>query len=202
MRQAQSIQKRIKSKARGKPFTSSELLEYGSRAAVDQALARLARAKSIVRLTRGVYVRPKKSAYVSTVLPAPSKIIQAITAKTQEVVQVSGAEAARQLGLSTQVSMQPVYWTTGRSRTIRLGNLQVTLQHKSQRKLPCPESKAGLAVTALWYFGKEETSTNTISKLEKALTNSEFKKFQSLKPQMPAWMSNVLIQYQRSKQNK
>ena len=49
---------------RGKPFTTYSLLECGARAAIDQALSRLTASGKIVRLTRGVYIKPEKSRFV------------------------------------------------------------------------------------------------------------------------------------------
>src|SRR4029078_1261802 len=121
---------------RGKPFTTAALTGYGARAAVDQALSRLATAGKIVRLTRGVYVRPEENRFVGQVLPEPFKVAEAIAKKTHEQIQVSGAEAARQLGLSTQVPAKPLFLTTGQSRRFNLGSLEITLKHVSSKKIP------------------------------------------------------------------
>src|SRR5438552_1233860 len=103
MNTTQKVQQYVQKIPRGKPFTTATLISFGARAAVDQTLSRLAKAGKIVRLTRGVYVRPEESRFVGQVLPEPFKIVEAMAKKTNETIQVSGAEAARQLGLSTQV---------------------------------------------------------------------------------------------------
>ncbi len=63
----------------------------------------------IARVSRGVFVRPKKSRYVGEVMPEPSKVAQAIANAHGETIQVQGAEAARLLGLTTQMPLQPVF---------------------------------------------------------------------------------------------
>lgn len=191
------IQQRIKKTPRGKPFTTYSLLEFGARAAIDQALSRLATAGEIVRLTRGVYVKPEQNRFVGQVLPEPYKIAQVIAEKTSEVIQVSGAEAARQFGLSTQVPAQPIFLTSGQSRRFNMGSLEVTLKHVSKKKIPLSGSRIGLAISAMWYLGKERVTFQTIEAIKKRLTPQEFIKFVSSTKYMPVWMSNLVLQYQK-----
>lgn len=180
---------------RGKPFTTSTLMQFGARAAVDQALSRLTGDGKIVRLTRGVYVRPEQSRFVGKVLPEPFKIAEVIAKKTNEVIQISGAEAARQFSLSTQVPAQPIFLTTGPSRKFTIGALEVTLKHVSRKKIPLTKSKAGLAILALWYLGKNQVDFSILEKIEKKLSLFEFKEFSSSQEYMPAWMSNLILKY-------
>lgn len=191
------IQKHVKKMPHGKPFTTYSLLELGKRAAIDQALSRLATSGEIVRLTRGVYVRPEKNRFVGQVLPEPFKVAQVIAEKMNEVVRVSGAEAARQFGLSTQVPAQPIFLTSGQSRRFNMGSLEVTLKHISKRKIPLSDSKIGLAISAIWYLGKEHATSQTIEAIKKKLTHQEFIEFVSSTKYMPAWMSNLVLQYQK-----
>ena len=97
------VQKQVMRMPLGQPFTTNALLVFGSRAAVNQALSRMASAGIVTRITRGVYVRPEENQFVGKVLPEPFKVAKAIANKTHDTIQVSGAEAARQFGLSTQV---------------------------------------------------------------------------------------------------
>lgn len=197
MNTAYQIHMHVKKTPRGKPFTTYSLLEFGARAAIDKALSRLASSGEIVRLTRGVYVRPEQNRFVGHVLPEPYKIAQVIAEKTNEVVQVSGAEAARQFGLSTQVPAQPIFLTSGQSRRFNMGSLEVTLKHVSKRKIPLSGSKVGLAISAIWYLGKEQATSQTIEAIKKKLSPQEYIKFVSSTKYMPAWMSNLVLQYQR-----
>ncbi len=195
MNTMQNIQQYVQKKPRGKPFVTSELFEYGGRAAIDQALSRLTSTGKIVRLTRGIYVRPEENRFVGQVLPEPFKVAKAIANKAHEEIQVSGAEAARQLGLSTQVPVQPVFLTTGPSRRFKLANSEVTLKHVSRKKIPLSESKVGLAILALWYLGKQQVTSQTIGTIKKKLSANEFEKFISSIDQMPAWMYKVVNEY-------
>lgn len=202
MNTTRKIQQYVQKTPRGRPFATVSLMSFGARAAVDQALSRLAVAGKVVRLTRGVYVCPEENRFVGQVLPEPFKVAEAIAKKTNEQIQVSGAEAARQLGLSTQVPAKPVFLTTGQSRRFNLGSLEITLKHVSRKKIPMPKLKAGLAILALWYLGKNLISHQTIKKIEERLTPQEFEKFMSSTEFMPAWMSNATLKYKNLKEIK
>lgn len=202
MNTTQAIQHHIQKIPRGEPFVTSSLIEFGTRAAIDQTLSRLANAGEIVRLTRGVYVRPEENRLVGKVLPEPFKIAKAIANKTNEQIQVSGAEAARRLGLSTQVPAKPIFLTTGQSRCFKLGKLEVTLKHVSSKKIPISDSAAGLAIVALWYLGKNLTTDESIKKIEEKLSSQEFEIFLSSIKFMPIWLANIVLRYKKLRQIK
>ena len=153
MTTVQAIRNRINEIGMGEPFTSTQFNALGTRAALDQTLSRFVKKGEIARISRGVFVRPKKSRYVGEVLPEPSKVAQAIASVHRETIQVQGAEAARLLGLTTQMPLQAVFYTSGPNRKLKLGNLLLTLKHVAQRKLALAGKPSGLALSALWYLG-------------------------------------------------
>jgi hypothetical protein len=193
------IRQRIKKMPLGKPFTPKNLLGYGTREAVGQTLSRLVKAGDIARLTRGVYARPEVSRFVGNVMPEPMQVAEAIAKTSGAIVQVHGAEAARRLELTTQVPIQAIFSTSGPSRRIQLGAQEIRLQHVCQRKLALAGRPAGLALTAMWYLGKKEVTLSLIEKIQHKLSHEEFEVLKSATSVMPAWMSNALIQYGRSK---
>src|SRR6266567_7867440 len=169
-----AIRNRINEIEMGEPFTSTQFNALGTRAAVDQTLSRLVKQGEIARISRGVFVRPKKSRYVGEVMPEPSKVAQAIARAHGETVQVHGAEAARLLGLTTQMALQAVFYTSGPSRELKLGNLPLILKHVARRKLALSGRPSGLALSALWYLGKEQVSPRTIKTIREKLTPEAF----------------------------
>ncbi|HPO11929.1 MAG TPA: DUF6088 family protein [Candidatus Hydrogenedentes bacterium] len=179
----------------GQPVTSQEFMEFGSRAAIDQALARLVKAGTLSRVTRGVYIRPKKSPYAGEVPPEPIKVAEAIAAETGSVIQIHGAEAARRMGLSTQVPTRPIFYTSGSSRRFNLGQMQVLLKHVCPRKLALYGRPAGIALTALWYLGKTVVTVETIEHIGSKLPRSEFEVLCSSTRSMPGWMHDVFVKF-------
>lgn len=198
---AELIRRRIEQIPAGEPFTPAGLLECGTRASIDQSLSRMVKAGLIERVTRGVFVRPEVSRYAGKVMPEPVKVAEALARSTGAVVQVHGAEAARRLGLTTQVPMQPVFTTSGPSRRIKFGQLEIRLQHASPRKLALAGRPAGLALAALWYLGKGEVSPGTLEQVRRKLPSGEFDALRSATHAMPAWMSDVFYRHEHTRRH-
>ena len=188
---ARAIRAGIRELPKGKPFTSERFREHGSRSAVDRTLSRLAGRSEILRLARGVFVRPRTSRFVGAVLPDVLEVVEAIARNNGETVQVHGAEAARRFRLSTQVPTAPVFHTSASSRTIRITNITVRMVHTSNpRRLQFAGEAAGAALAALWYLGKNNVTPETVATIEAALGPVEFQRLRSA--DMPAWMTKAL----------
>ncbi len=166
---------------------------------MDQALARLTRQGKILRLARGIYTRPKHSKYVGNVMPEPLKIAEAKARTSNAKVGPTGAEAARMFGLTTQMPTQPAYLTTGSSTSIRFGKLTIRLIRASARKIDLSSTRVGLAISALWFLGKEEITHKAIAKIERQLSPEEFVQMKKLTAYMPGWLSNMLYRFERKK---
>jgi len=137
----------------------------------------------------------KQSRFVGNVMPDVSRVIQVIAKSQGETIQVHGAEAARRFKLSTQMPTTPVFYTSGPTREIRIGDLKVKLMHtSSQRKLQHAGKKPGLALSALWYLGKENVNSEVVRRIKEGLSEEEFETLRSSR--MPAWMSQVFEQYE------
>lgn len=146
------ISEAIQSAARALPegglLSPKEFLHLGGRAAVDQALARLARAGQLLRVGRGRYGLPVQGRFGSRP-PSTEAVIQAIESVSGETIAPNGAAEANALGLTSQVQTCEVFITSGRSRTLQLGNRTVELKHGNRLQLLLGRRPAGMAIRAL-----------------------------------------------------
>jgi len=62
----------------------------------------------------------------------------------------------------------------------------------SQRKLQHAGKKPGLALSALWYLGKENINSEVVRRIKEGLSVEECETLRSSR--MPAWMSQVFEQ--------
>ena len=99
---AQQVLRHATSLPEGASLSAKALLHLGSRAAVDQALSRLARNGELLRAGRGVYVLPVKGKFGARA-PEVAKVVQEWASQRGETVVGNGAAAANALGLTTQV---------------------------------------------------------------------------------------------------
>lgn len=174
----------------GAPVLAKGLLHLGSRAAVDQALSRLARRGALLRAGRGVYVLPVESRFGRRA-PSVEKTIVGLAAVCGERVANSGAMAAHVLGLTAQVPVKCVFLTSGSSRTLTLGRERIELRHAPPWRLALAGRRAGEAVRALAWLGRDRAGAATAAVREQ-LSEDERRELASVIPRTPGWLAGPL----------
>jgi hypothetical protein len=172
-----NIERHLEGIPLGKPFVSSQIVRLGTRAAADQALSRMAKAGRIVRVARGVYVKPRQSAIVGTVLPGAFAVAQAICEQEGSRLAATGAAWAYKFGLTTQLTASPTYLTDGSTRHVRIGKALLTLLHASPKAMRLSSVPAGQAILALEWLMEPERPAAAIQKIREALSKEEFREF-------------------------
>ena len=171
-------------------LSPKEFLHLGSRAAVDQALTRLAREGQLLRVGRGAYALPVHGRFGSRP-PSTEAIVQAIATVSGETIVPNGAAEANALGLTTQVQTREVFITSGRSRTLQLGNRKVELKHGSHLQLLLGRRPAGMAIRALSWLGPHE-GTAALEGLHSNLPGEEWEAVRAARAAMPSWMAKAV----------
>ena len=166
------------------------LLHLGSRAAVDQALSRLARRGELMRICQGVYVRPTATPF-GPCPPAIEKVIESLSSMWGETIVPCGGALANALGFTTQVPIRSVYLTSGRSRNLTFGKLIVELRHAPRWQLVAPYRPAGDVVRALAWLGPEEIEEN-LERLAKRLSSQDLDELAATRAAMPAWIAEPI----------
>ena len=165
----------------------SALLHLGSRAAIDQALSRLARSGRLIRACQGIYVRPVQTRFGPRP-PAVEKVITSLSELWGETIVPCGGAAANALGLTTQVPVRSVYLTSGPSRKLTLGELTVELRHAPRWQLAAPHRPAGEAVRALSWLGPDEVAAS-LDVIKRKLSTEDFQELAVSRAVMPAWIA-------------
>lgn len=189
---AEEIVKSTAKAKEGAVWSARSFLHLGPRTAVDQALSRMARAGELLRIGRGLYVRPIATRF-GTRAPAPEKVVEGIAALTGETVTPSGAAAANALGLSTQVPVRPVFLTSGRTRRVLLGRQVVELRHAPAWQLRAPGTGPGQAVRALAWLGPQHAA-KAARELRMTLPESERKALVAARTGLPTWLAQTVSQ--------
>ena len=171
----------------GAPVAAKSLLHLGNRAAVDQALSRLAERGQLIRAGRGVYLRPIASRFGMRA-PSVEQAVEALARQRGEVIVSTGAAAANSLGLTTQVPARSVYLTSGRSRTMSLGKQLIELRHAPRWQLALANRPAGEAVRALAWLGPEKAE-EALKTLKRKMPSSTFRELVAAAPQLPTWLA-------------
>jgi hypothetical protein len=185
----------------GTPFSASALRSFASTDNVRQIITRLVKSGEINRVARGVFVKPKYTSNLGQQLPSAIDVARAITESTGETIAIHGSEAARQLQLTTQVPMRPVFYTDGNTRTLKISNRTVQLKHVNPSKLISPGTIGGLIISALLYLGKDNVTTETVHLIKQRVSSEEFQQAASLVEHMPAWMADLFYKFQQENIN-
>ena len=188
-----TVLRRIRAKKRGWVFTPKDFIDLGSRAAIDQTLSRLASKGLIRRLDRGLYDFPKVHAKLGSLSPDMGDLANAKASQTGDIAFASGATAANALGLSTQVPAKPIYATNGKSRIANVAGKTITYKHSRVPILDSISTNANMALQALYYFGKNNITSDIIAKCAKRLDSNDLRQLSKVKPQIPSWLADTIL---------
>lgn len=185
------ILKRIYGHGRGWVFTPDHFKDLGSRDAIASALKRYKQTGLIRQLARGLYDYPKVDSQLGLLQPSTDDIAKALTGRDATRIQPTGAYAANLLRLSTQVPMKVVYLTDGLSRTVQIGNRQITLKRTTPRNMATAGKTSGLLIQALRHLGQKSVDDEIVAQLDRQL--DVITKVQLMKDirHAPAWIADI-----------
>jgi hypothetical protein len=167
-----------------------EFLHLGSRAAVDKSLSRLAQEGQLMRVSRGVYVAPQHGRF-GTRPPSTEAVVLAFEISCGETVVANGAADANALGLSSQVQTREVFFTSGPSRILHLGNRVVEFKHGNRWQLLLGKRPAGMAIRALSWLGPE-VAPAALKRLRVKLPEAEWEALRGVRALLPSWLAAVV----------
>lgn len=192
-----TILRRIKGRGRGAVFTPADFLDLAGRSAVDQTLSRLAKANTVRRLARGVYLYPRQHRSLGELQPSAEAIAKAIAGRDRTRLQPSGAYAANLLGLSEQVPMKVVFLTDGPSRLVRVGPMTIQLRRTTPRNMAAAGRLSGLVIQAFRHLGQEHITPERVAQLRRTLPAQERNELASDIGLAPSWMHPILRELAR-----
>lgn len=184
---SQTILERTSGLPEGTPIFAKELLHLGTRAAVDQALSRLVKRGQLMRISRGVYVRPVESRFGKRA-PAASTVVEHVAERRGETVAPHGAATANKLGFTNQVPVRAIYMTSGPSRTLALGSEVVELRHAPGWQIALSRHPAGETLRALAWLGPEQAA-ESLRALVGRLSRRELDEIVSARAMLPSWLA-------------
>ncbi len=166
-------------------FTSRDLLSFGTRSQVDNAVHSLAKSGEIVKATRGVFARRERT--------QPFSVVEVATVKAQSFgrrIISHAANIAEKIGLLQTRDAEHYFAIDGKTSSFRFGQVVIHLKGISLQKMALGDSQLGKTIRTLSYLGKsrllEATKTIAASMLGLTETN-EIKRLNRL---MPSWLSD------------
>lgn len=180
--------------AEGEVFSADDFQQNPSRSAISSALTALCRERYLLRIDRGLYVR-LLTASSGCRAPAVDSVLQSLMRRTGEQIVFTGGAAAHRLGLTNQVPAIEIRLTSGVSRVIALGKLEIQLRRvESPWQLVLGDCLAGDAARALGWLGPE-SMTYGLTALKSRLPPDQWDAFVQHGDDFPAWMGAALERF-------
>lgn len=192
----QSIEKQIensiKSKPRGVLIIPNDYIGYGSSDAIRKALDRLEKKQVIIRVAQGIYVRPKISKLLGSLVPSAEEVAEAIAKRDRIRMLPSGSYALNALGLSTQVPMNIVLLTDGSPREIKVGRRKIKFKKTTPKNLLAKGKISRLVIQALKEIGNGKVTSEEENKIISLLKKEELKDLLHDIALAPVWIQKIM----------
>jgi len=177
------------------PFATRDLLSYGKRDTIDKALQRMVKRGWILRLARGIFIKPSQD---ETGLKLPSLLQIALTkakAYGKELF-VHGGNAAHNLQLLSSPPEKPTFAASGHSTSFRCTCLEfkdtrIHFRSASPKTVKLADSTAGQAIRAFLHIGARQFDYAIWRKVRSKLERSQSIELDDAIKWMPTWMSDV-----------
>lgn len=187
------ITKRIENMHEGQILFISDFSDLnGNEKVVSRALSAEEKKGNIVRLAKGMYLRPKSTRF-GIVYPSVDEMVKAIAHRDKSKVQPCGITALNMLGLSTQVPTKYTYLTSGSSRKLKLGDRLIELKRSVPKNFVFKTTLGALLMQALKSLGEKNISKQEIVQISKLIDNE--KRMEHFKLDillMPIWMRKLI----------
>lgn len=190
---SQAIMEHVTTLPEAAVIRAEDLSHLGNRAAVNRALARLAKQEELLRVYRGMYVRVLTSSFGSKYVSSTHQVVKNIARITGETIAPHAGAVANGLGLTTQVPLRSVYITTGRSRMLKFYALKVELRHAPGWQFALAPQRAGDALRALIWTGPQ-FSPKALRTLKSRLSSAELREMVAARPKLPPWLAKQVTE--------
>lgn len=187
---ADKILKRVSARPKGMwVCTPRDFLDLGSRAAVDQALSRLARKGRLRRVGQGLYDMPRTSRVLKRAAPVDlDAAIDALERRDGVRIMPDGLVAANSLGLTNAVPAKVSYLTDGHSRNLKIGGRTVRFRHASPTAMRWAGRPAAPVFQALRWLGRDAAAdARVVSILRRSLPDEVKRDLLQNSRDLPSW---------------
>lgn len=197
---SQSIENKILStinrKKHGAILFASDFASAGERKAINKALERIALSGKIIRIARGIYCKPKVDTEFGfgILYPSVDEVAQAIAQRDKCRIVPTGDAALNKLGLSTQVSMNAVYYTDGTPRRIKVYNGKgILFKHVVPKRLNFKSELVMLITFALQTIGQGHVSDEQLDRIKQLLPKESKERVYEDLELIPSWIRSIIL---------
>lgn len=187
----EQILKRIKRNSNQIIFMIGDFADLGSPETVRKVFFQACLSGDLYRVAHGIYVKPVMSRF-GLVPPSLETIAAEIARRDHAQILATGSTAANLVGLSTQVPMNLSYLTSGSTRTISIGNRNISFRHASPRNFASIGKVVPLLTQALKEIGKDSVGDKELDLIRQFVDIHPETKFEQDLHLAPQWIQQII----------
>lgn len=198
MSEQKTINEIVREAKPGAIFVPSDFAEAGAADAVRKALSRMVESGELERPMRGLYRKPRRSAFLDKPVPAsPNEIAEALARKFEWCIAPYGDTALNQLGVDPQVPSIVRYVSDGPYRTYQYGPYAIEFRHSANRDLSSLSPVAATVIQALKALGKDRLTEEALDAISSRLDDSQLEKLASETRNTTSWVRDAIKDMQK-----
>ena len=198
MSEQKTIDETVREAEPGAIFVPSDFAEAGAPDAVRKALSRMVESGELERPMRGLYRKPRLSAFLDKPVPAsPHEIAEALARKFEWRIAPYGDTALNQLGVDPQVPSIVRYVSDGPYRTYQYGPYAIEFRHSANRDLSSLSPVAATVVQALKALGKDRLTEEALDAVSSRLDDAQLEKLASETRNTTSWVRDAIKDMQK-----
>ena len=181
-------------------FSTQQVLNLGTREAIDQALYRLVKCGYITRIAWGLFtLRTNEQNF------EPLAVAKFKAQVFKKKIAIHGLDIASKLGLVAPDQAQQLFSVYGVSSVFQSMKRELTLKSYSPRKIALGDSPVGEIISALWFIGEENCDNSVVASALSHLSPEGIRELAQSAHRMPGWLTRkvrLFIGSQQSQEHK
>lgn len=190
----EQVKKRLQDAKDGAVFIPSDFFDIADASKINKCLTRLEETGELLRVMRGVYVKPRFSELLNKdVPPRTDDVAKAIARNYGWTIVPCGDTALNMLGLSTQVPAVWLYVSDGPYKSYEANGMTLKFKHTDNKnELINISYKSALVVQALKALGKGNVTDKELRGISKLLTDDEKAQMLNEAKRVTAWVYELI----------
>jgi hypothetical protein len=168
----------------GEWFSTQQVLNLGTREAIDQALYRLVKCGYLTRIAWGLFtLRTHEENF------EPLAVAKFKAQVFKKKIAIHGLDIARRLGLVAPAKEQKLFSVYGVSSAFQSMKREITLKSYSPRKITLGDSPVGEIISALWFVGEKNCDNSVVASALSHLSSEGIRELAQSAHRMPGWLT-------------
>jgi len=190
----EQVKKRLQDAKDGAVFIPSDFFDIAEASKINKCLTRLEETGELLRVMRGIYVKPRFSKLLNKdVPPRTDDVAKAIARNYGWTIVPCGDTALNMLGLSTQVPAVWLYVSDGPYKTYEADGITLKFKHTDNKnELINISYKSALVFQALKALGKGNVTDKELRGISKLLTEDEKTQMLNEAKRVTAWVYELI----------